>query len=84
MYLFHVMADPSTRNTPLTGTIARPNPSQALGLTLYYLLSAYARDNATQEQQAMSIGLKALHERGTYELLTGGVLSYDDANRLFG
>jgi 2-methylisocitrate lyase-like PEP mutase family enzyme len=25
-----------------------------------------------------------LHERGTYELLTGGVLSYDDANRLFG
>jgi hypothetical protein len=66
MYLFHVTADASTRNTPLTGKSALPNKSHAIGLTLYYLLTAYARDNATQEQQAMSIGVKALHERGTY------------------
>jgi hypothetical protein len=66
IYLFHVKADPSTRNTPLVGKAAQPNTSQAIGLTLYYLLTAFARDNATHEQQAMSIGVKALHERGTY------------------
>jgi hypothetical protein len=66
MYLFHITADASTRNTPLAGKTAQPNKSQAIGLTLYYLLTAFARDNATQEQQAMSIGIKALHERGTY------------------
>jgi hypothetical protein len=66
MYLFHVTADASTRNTPLTGKTAQPNKSQAIGLTLYYLLTAFARDNAIEEQQAMSIAVKALHERGTY------------------
>lgn len=66
MYLFHVTADASTRNTPLAGNAPQPNKSQAMGLTLYYLLTAFARDNATQEQQAMSIAVKALHERGTY------------------
>lgn len=66
MYLYHLVVEPSTRSTPLSGTIPRPNPSHALGLTLYYLLTAFARDNATQEQQAMSIAIKALHERGTY------------------
>ncbi|SRR6266568_3495704 len=66
VYLFHLNAEPATRNTPLTGTVPQPNRSQALGLTLFYLLTAFARDNVTQEQQAMSIAVKALHERGTY------------------
>jgi hypothetical protein len=66
MYLFHVTADASTRNMPLAGKTALPNKSQAIGLTLYYLLTAFARDNTVQEQQAMSIGVNALHERGTY------------------
>src|SRR5262245_20967210 len=40
MYLFHVTADASTRNTPLAGKTAQPNKSHAIGLTLYYLLTA--------------------------------------------
>jgi hypothetical protein len=66
MYLFHLAADAATRNTPLTGDRAQPNTSQAMGLTLYYLLSAFDKDSTTREQQAMSIAVKALHERGTY------------------
>jgi hypothetical protein len=66
MYLFHVNAEAATRNTPLTGTVAQPNKTQAFGLTLYYLLTAYTKDNALQEQQALSIAIKAFHERGTY------------------
>jgi hypothetical protein len=66
MYLFHLAAEPSTRNTPLTGPRPQPNTSQAFGLTLYYLLTAFSTDHVTEEQQAMSIAVKALHERGTY------------------
>jgi len=66
LYLFHVNPDPSTRNSPHAGNRAQPNANHALGLTLYYLLSAYSKDSPTQEQQAMSIAIKALHERGTY------------------
>jgi Pvc16 N-terminal domain len=66
MYLFHVNAEPATRNTPLSGSVAVPNRAQALGLTLFYLLTAFSRDSTIQEQQALSIAVKALHERGTY------------------
>src|SRR2546423_1902888 len=38
--LFHLEAEPFTRNMPLNGPLAQPNPRQALGLTLYYLVSA--------------------------------------------
>jgi hypothetical protein len=66
VYPFHVEIDPFSRNTPLTGSAAQPNRSQALGLSLYYLVSAYAKNAPEQEQQAMSIALQALHERATY------------------
>lgn len=66
MYLFHLQAEPFTRNMPLTGSAAQPNTRQALGLTLYYLLSAFSKDRPEEEQQAMSIAIKALHERGTF------------------
>jgi hypothetical protein len=66
MYLFHVVAEPATRNSPLVGPVAQPNQRQAMGLTLYYLLTAFARDNVVAEQQAMSIALRAFHGRGTY------------------
>ncbi len=65
-YLFHVAPEPYTRNMALTGTRAQPNTRQALGLTLYYLVTTYSQDSPQQEQQAISIALKALHERGTY------------------
>ena len=65
-YLFHVAVEPYTRNTPLTVQAAQPNARQALGLSLYYLVSAFAKNAPEQEQQAMSIALKALHERPTY------------------
>jgi hypothetical protein len=72
IYLFHLNAEPFTRNTPLGGsqvppnTQAQPNIRQALGLTLYYLLTAFDRDSTTHEQQAMSIAINALHAHGTY------------------
>src|SRR5262245_47188392 len=65
-YLFHIAVESFTRNMPLTIQKAQPNPQQALGLCLYYLISAFAKNAPEQEQQAMSIALKALHERATY------------------
>jgi hypothetical protein len=50
----------------LTGNRAQPNQTQALGLTLFYLLSTHAKDRFVQEQQAMGIAIQALHERGTF------------------
>jgi hypothetical protein len=66
LYLFHLIPEPYTRNTPLTGTRAQTNKSQALGLTLYYLLTTYAKESYVQEQQAIGIALQAFHERGTF------------------
>ena len=66
IYLFHLIPDPSTRNSVLTGTRVQPNATQAFGMTLYYLLSSFARDSAIKEQQSMSIALKAIHERSTF------------------
>ena len=66
VYLFHLNTQPFTRNMNLTASAASTNKQQPLGLTLFYLLSAYAKENPQQEQQAMSIAIKALHERGTY------------------
>src|SRR5262245_36900046 len=65
-YLFHLTPEPGTRNMPLTGTRAQPNQTQAFGLTMFYLLTAFAKDSSIKEQQAMSIAIKALHERGTF------------------
>lgn len=49
-------ANSMTNGRALTGT-AHP-----LALDLYYLLSAYSDDNYLQEQRAMSIALRCLHE----------------------
>lgn len=65
-YLFHFNAEPLTRNMPLAGVRAVPNDQQALGINLFYLLTAFSKDSPQQEQQAMSIAVRALHERGTY------------------
>jgi len=65
-YLFHLNAEPYTRNMPVSGNAAQPNARQPLGLSLYFLVSAYAKDRPDQEQQAMSIAVKALHETGIY------------------
>lgn len=66
MYLFHLVPEPGVRNPPLTGPRAQPNQTQAFGLTLFYLLSSFAKDSSIKEQQSMSIALKALHERATF------------------
>jgi hypothetical protein len=65
-YLFHLNAEPFTRNLPPNGGPAQPNSRQPLGLTLYYLVTAFAKNQSDLEQQAMSIVLNALHERTTY------------------
>jgi hypothetical protein len=54
--------------------IPLPVPYQPMALNLYYLLSAYARGNYIQEQQAMSIALKCLYE---HTLLKDVVLAKD-------
>jgi hypothetical protein len=88
-YLFHVQPDPSVRNWPPSGKVAQPNASQPLGLTLFYLLTAYSKESAIQEQQAMSIAIQALHEYATYNdptdqvsfTITLDAERSDDANR---
>ena len=62
LYLFHVSPNPAHRNTFPQGGPARTVPQHPLALTLYYLLSAHAKKSYRQEQQAMSIALKCLHE----------------------
>lgn len=62
VYLFHVAADKHHRNTFPLGGRAQPTPPQPLGLTLYYLVTAYDKGSHTHEQQGMSVALKFLHD----------------------
>lgn len=69
LYLFHVSQDQFQRNSPVTGPTTAKGatrvptiPYQPLSLDLYYLLTAYSKGSYIQEQQAMSIALKCLHE----------------------
>ena len=78
LYLFHVAADRFQRNAPVTtpytgqATRAPVSLSQPLGLELYYLLTAYSKNNHIQEQQAMSIALKSLHENPIIKIPIAG------------
>lgn len=62
LYLFHVGSDPYQRNSPVVGPRAQPVPAQPLSLNLYYLLSAFAKDDYHKEQQAMSIAMRCFHQ----------------------
>lgn len=62
LYLFHVAPDATYRNTFPGGGRARTIPEQPLALTLHYLLSAHSPNSYVEEQQAMSIALKYLHD----------------------
>jgi hypothetical protein len=62
LYLFHVAPNAAHGNTFPLGGRARTIPTQPLALTLYYLLSAHSTNSYIEEQQAMSIALKCLHE----------------------
>jgi hypothetical protein len=62
IYLFHIDQDPHQRNAPVTGPRAQPTPAQPMSLNLYYLVTAYAEKNFTQEQQAMSVALLWFYE----------------------
>src|SRR5258706_16121813 len=64
VHLFHVTQDKYQRNSPVMGPRAVTIPSQPLSLNLYYLVTAFspAKNGSVQEQQAMSIVLKAFHE----------------------
>jgi len=61
-YLFHPAPNPASPNTFPFGGDPQTNRSQPLALTLYYLLSAHSVNSYIEEQQAMSIALKCLHE----------------------
>jgi hypothetical protein len=76
VYLFHVAADKSHRNTfPLGGTAQRI-PEQPLALTLYYLVTAYSHTAGEaafiEEQEAMSIVLKCFHENPIVQIPENG------------
>jgi hypothetical protein len=59
LYLFHVNASKSYRNGPVLPPLV---PFQPLAIDLYYLLSSWSEKDYVQEQKAMSIALKCLHE----------------------
>jgi hypothetical protein len=104
VYLFHVTQDRSQRTSPVIGrndpTVnprVPPLPAQPLSLDLYYLLTAFSA-SAThphlEEQQAMSIALKCLHEHPIVTLpaasgeggelcLTMEMLSADEMGRFW-
>jgi len=66
-YLVHASEDPAWRNTPADNRpgahMPQGNRSRPQGLDLSYLLTAFAKDNAIQEQQAMSIAMRYFHEQ---------------------
>ena len=62
LYLFHVEQDKFQMNSPVLGKRAQTVPFQPLSLDLYYLLTAFSKDNYVQEQQAMSIAMRCFHE----------------------
>jgi hypothetical protein len=62
LYLLHVSQDKFHRNAPVSGPLAQLNRKHPLSLDLYYLLTAYAGDTYTEEQQAMSIALRCFYE----------------------
>jgi Pvc16 N-terminal domain len=75
LYLLHVSQDKFYRNTPvpapytkmqhdpaMPGPYPQLNRASPLTLDLYYLLSAFAKDNYNREQQAMGVALRCFHE----------------------
>jgi hypothetical protein len=78
LYLFHVSPSAAHRSTFPLGGQARTSPRHPLGLTLYYLLSAHAADSYRQEQQAMSIALKCIHDQ---PVMTAAVPGTADVER---
>lgn len=70
LYLFHVQPDKfyrntypaDTRDTSRAAQRPRQGAEQPLALTLFYLLSAHS-ESYIEEQQAMSIALKAFHDQ---------------------
>jgi len=62
LYLFHVEQDKFQMNSPVLGKRAQTVPFQPLSLDLYYLLTAFSKDNYAHEQQAMSIAMRCFHE----------------------
>lgn len=78
LYLFHVSPSAAHRNTFPLGGAPRTAPWHPLGLTLYYLLSAHAVHSYRQEQQAMSIALKCIHDQ---PVMTAAVPGNSDVER---
>jgi hypothetical protein len=71
LYLFHVETDPHNRNSPLLGKRAAELPFQPMSLHLYYLLTAFAKENYVQEQQMMSIALRWFYEHPVFSTVAG-------------
>lgn len=70
LYLLHVSRDPFYRNAtvlPDRVTGLSPNTQLPLSLSLSYLLTAFAGNAYQQEQQAMSIALRAFHENAIFK-----------------
>lgn len=60
LYLYHVSADATARNSPVAGPqLPRQRP---LGLELSYLLTAFAGKEYTREQHVMTIAMRAMQD----------------------
>ena len=72
LYLLHICQDKFQRNSPVMGPRSSVIPQQPLALDLYYLLTAYAGKNYTQEQQAMSIALRCFYNNPIIKTVVQG------------
>lgn len=65
LYLFHIVEDKFQKNLAPTGQMSPSVPPvrySSLSLDLYYLLTAFSKDNYVQEQQAMTVAMRCLHD----------------------
>ena len=72
LYLFHVAQDKFQRNSPVMGPRSSMIPQQPLSLDLYYLLTAYAGKDYTQEQRAMSIAMRCFYNKPIIKTVVQG------------
>jgi len=85
LYLFHVVEDKYLKNSFWTqgnitgqppGPALQPIAYQPLCLDLYYILTAQSQGSYVQEQQVMSVAMRALHEYGIVHLATPNPAGY--------
>jgi hypothetical protein len=71
LYLFHVTEDKFQKNLDVPGQTSPTVPLiryTPLSLDLYYLLTAFSKNNYVQEQQAMTVAMRCFHDNPIVKL----------------